>query len=130
MDASLPDMNLALNLIELYVDNSTFLITGKDINKMEEFSIPNIIDYPSVIFEDLQTCLQLKILSCKNCYLRDWVGHDIRLCGMTRGKFVFHIAPLSLRRLFGIIDEQYIMQVRERLPYLVFDREIQNIEYV
>ena len=53
MDASLPDMNFALNLIELHVDNSTFLITGNDINKMEEFSIPNIMDYPSVIFEGL-----------------------------------------------------------------------------
>lgn len=37
MDASLPDMNFALNLIELYVDNSTFLITGKDINKWKNF---------------------------------------------------------------------------------------------
>ena len=128
-------MHMALNLRELFVDNSTFLITGEDINKMEEFSFPNIMEYPSVIFEGLEACLQLKILSCTNGYLRDWAGHDIRLCGMTRGKFVSHIAPLSLRRLFGIIDEQYIMQVRERLPYLVFETEnhifdTQNIEYV
>ena len=130
MDASLPDMNFALNLMELYVDNSTFLITGTDRNKMDHFSIPNIMDYPSVIFEGLQTCLQLRILSCKNCYLRDSAGHDIRLCGMTRGKFVVHIAPLSLRRLFGIIDDHYIEQVRERLPYLVVDWDFQHIEYV
>ena len=54
---------------------------------------------------------------------------------MTRGKFVSHIAPISLRRLFGISDEQYIIPVMVRLPNLVFETEnhifeTQNIEYV
>ena len=74
--------------------------------------------------------MQLEILSCTNCYLRDWAGKDTGLCGMTRGKYVSHIAPLSLRRLFGIIDDHYIEQVRERLPYLVVDWDFQHIEYV
>ena len=69
-------MYMALNLRELYVDNSTFLITGEEINNMEVFSLPNIMEHPSVIFRALQACLQLKILSCTNCYIRDWAGHD------------------------------------------------------
>ena len=95
---------------------------------MEEISLPNIIEHPSIIFWGLQACVQLEILSCMNCYLRDWEGKDTQLCGMTRGKFVFHIAPLSLRWLFGIINKEYIIQVMSRLPDLVFDT--QNMEHV
>ena len=95
---------------------------------MEEFSLPNIMEHPSIIFQGLQACVQLKILSSTNCYLHDWEGRDTRLCGMTRGKFVSHIAPLSLPGLFGIIDKEYILQVMGRLPNLVFDT--QNMEHV
>ena len=74
MNVSLPAMYMALNLKELYVDNSTFLITGDDINNMEDFSLPDIIEHPSIIFQGLQACVQLEILSCTNYYLYDWEG--------------------------------------------------------
>ena len=118
-------MTLASNLIKLHMNYSIFLIRGDNSPYIEvnNFTIDNLVEFPSIIFRGLESCIQLEMLSCHTCLLRDNVGIDYLLCGMAQGKFAKYIAALSLGRLIGTIDESYKAAVRERLPKLVFDTE-------
>ena len=75
--------------------------------KVNYFTIDNLVEFPSIIFRGLESCIQLEILSYHICLLLDDVGIDYPLCGMALGKFAKYIALLSLDGMIGTIDEYY-----------------------
>ena len=91
-------MTLASNLIKLHMNYSTFLIRGVDspYSEVNDFTIVNLIESPSIIFGGLESSIQLEIVSCHTCLLRDDVGIDYPLCDMALEENLQNISPLFL----------------------------------